>query len=274
MIAEHDNSGVVKHNPESSPLVFVQGNLLTNLPKDLYIPPEPLRVFLETFEGPLDLLLYFIKKQNIDILDIPIAKITRQYIQYIELMEEFQLELAGEYLLMAGILAEIKSRLLLPSPPQSDDEEEVDPRVELMEHLQEYKLYKEMAEKLAKYSRCERDVFPIQVSFPARADLQKPLPKVKLDSLVTAFGQALHRLTLKTSYRIYKETLSVKDRVLQILDRVNKDTFTEFQSFFSREEGKAGVIVTFLAILELTRDSMLETIQNKSNDPIYVRAKR
>lgn len=251
------------------PFAIVQGSPVTELPKDLYIPPQALEVFLEAFEGPLDLLLYLIKRQNIDILDIPIARITQQYMQYIELMEELQLELAGEYLLMAAMLTEIKSRLLLPRPVEDEDED--DPRAELVRRLQEYERYKQAAEDIDTLPRIGRDVFAALVEFPYRSTQQEP-PKVELDSLLRAFAEVLNRADMYTHHMITREPLSLRERMSIVLDRVNADDFLDFTDLFSCEEGRAGVIVALLAILELLKSSLIEMVQNETNGPIYVKA--
>ena len=251
------------------PFAIVQGAPLTEVPRDLYIPPDALEVFLEAFEGPLDLLLYLIRRQNIDILNIPIAQITAQYMRYIELMEELQLELAGEYLLMAAVLAEIKSRMLLPTP-QSEDEEQ-DPRAELVRRLQEYERYKQAAEDMDALPRMERDLFAALVEFPDRRVQQKP-PQVSLDAVLRVFADVLERVDMFSHHHIQRESLSVRERMSMILDRVCADEFIEFRLLFTVEEGRAGVIVAFLAILELLRESLIEMVQNEVNGPIYVRA--
>lgn len=251
------------------PFAIVQGAPLTELPKDLYIPPDALEVFLEAFEGPLDLLLYLIKRQNIDILDIPIAKITDQYMKYIELMEELQLELAGEYLLMAAMLAEIKSRMLLPRP--QDAEEEEDPRAELVRRLQEYERFKQAAEEIDELPRYERDIFGIIIEFPDRkANIRQP--EVSMETILNVFAEVLHRAEMFSHHHIQKETLSVRERMTFILDRVKADEFTDFKDLFTVEEGRSGVIVAFLAILELIKESLIEMVQNEINGPIYVKA--
>ncbi len=252
------------------PFAIVQGAPLTELPKDLYIPPEALQVFLEAFEGPLDLLLYLIKRQNLDILDIPIARITHQYMQYIELMQDLQLELAGEYLLMAAMLAEIKSRMLLPRPVNDEDEED-DPRAELVRRLQEYERYKQAAEDLDQLPRLERDVFAAIAEFPHRTVQQTP-PDVSLDEVLRAFADVLKRADMYSHHHVSREPLSVRERMSILLTRLNADNYTEFSTLFVVEEGRAGVIVTLLAILELIRESLIQLMQNESNGPIYLKS--
>lgn len=251
------------------PFAIVQGTPYTQVPHDLYIPPEALEIFLEAFEGPLDLLLYLIKRQNLDILDIPIANITAQYMRYIELMEELQLELAGDYLVMAAVLAEIKSRMLLPRT--IEDEEEDDPRAELIRRLQEYERYKQVAEDIDALPRYERDIFGTIIDFNDRKTLQKP-PEVSIDQLLHAFADVLARAEMYTHHRIHREALSVRERMTIVLDRIKGDEFIEFKDLFTVEEGKAGVIVALLAILELLKESLIDMVQSETNGPIYVKA--
>ena len=251
------------------PFALIQGAPLTDLPKDLYIPPDALEVFLEAFEGPLDLLLYLIKKQNIDVLDIPIARITEQYMSYIELMEILELELAGEYLLMAAMLAEIKSRMLLPR--HTEDEDEEDTRAELIRRLQEYERYKEAAEKLDKLPRYERDIFSTVAEFPGRKTVHKP-PDVAMDTILKVFSEVIARAEMFSHHMIQREALSVRERMSIILEKVNTETFTDFKDLFTVEEGRAGAIVSLLAILQLMKDSLIQLVQNEPNGPIYVKA--
>lgn len=251
------------------PFAIVMGAPVTELPKDLYIPPDALEVFLEAFEGPLDLLLYLIKRQNIDVLDIPIARITEQYMRYIELMKDLQLELAGEYLLMAAMLAEIKSRMLLPRPHAEEDEE--DPRAELVRRLQEYERYKQAAEDINQLPRYERDIFATIIEFPDRqSEVRKP--DVSMDSMLKVFAEVLQRAEMFSHHHVQKEPLSVRERMSIILERIDAENFTNFHELFTVQEGRAGVIVTFLAILELLRESLIEMVQNEINGPIYVKA--
>lgn len=251
------------------PFAIVQGAPYTEIPRDLYIPPQALEVFLEAFEGPLDLLLYLIKKQNLEILDIPIARITEQYVKYIDLMEEMQLELAGEYLVMAAVLAEIKSRMLLPRPEEEDEED--DPRAELVRRLQEYERYKQAAEDLDAIPRYGRDVLATLVEFPDRKQHAEP-PEVSLETLLQVFAEVLQRADMYSHHLIQREPLSVRERMSLVLERVNADDFTSFTDFFTLEEGRGGVIVVLLAILELLRESLIEMVQNEINGPIYVKA--
>ena len=251
------------------PFAIVQGSPLTELPKDLYIPPDALEVFLEAFEGPLDLLLYLIKKQNLDILDIPLAKITEQYMSYIGLMDFLQLELVGEYLLMAAMLAEIKSRMLLPR--EVEDEEEEDPRAELIRCLQEYERYKQAAEKLDELPRIERDLHEVVAEFPGR-NRNQSLPDVSMDAILQVFAEVLRRADMFSHHMVKREALSVRERMATILGKVNPDTFTDFTGLFQAEEGRAGVIVSLLAILQLVKDALIQLVQNEENGPIYVKA--
>lgn len=252
------------------PFAVVDGEPVTQLPQDLYIPPYALQVFLEAFEGPLDLLLYLIRRQNIDILDIPIAEITRQYVQYIELMKELQLELAGEYLVMAAMLAEIKSRMLLPRP-EAEEEEEEDPRAELVRRLQEYERFKQAAEDLDELPRLERDVVVPKVETPERKVTTK-LPDVTLKELLLAFHDVLKRVEMFSNLHVTREPLSVRQRMSEILTRIKASNFTTFGDLFDPEEGRMGVAVTFIAILELLRAAVIEVVQSEPYSPLHVRA--
>nr|WP_244890981.1 ScpA family protein [Halomonas xianhensis] len=247
---------------------------ITELPEDLYIPPEALRVFLESFEGPLDLLLYLIRRQNLDILAIDVAAITHQYIEYIELMKALEIELAGEYLLMAAMLAEIKSRTLLPRPPKADgDEDDEDPRAELIRRLQEYERLKLAAEGLDELPRVGRDWFGAQAGLPA-LETRVIHPEVELDELLRALSGILRRAELTQAHTISREVLSTRERMLRIMERLSHEHFTPFVSLFTLEEGRAGVVVTFMAILELAKESMIEIVQNEPLTPIHVRARQ
>ncbi|MCC5884401.1 MAG: segregation/condensation protein A [Halomonas sp.] len=246
---------------------------ITQLPEDLYIPPEALRIFLEAFEGPLDLLLYLIRRQNLDILAIDVAAITRQYIEYVELMKAMEIELAGEYLLMAAMLAEIKSRTLLPRPPRDGgDDDETDPRAELIRRLQEYEQLKSAAEALAELPRVGRDWFPARAALPP---LQARVihPDVELGELLGALAGILRRAELNQAHHIGREVLSTRERMLAIMERLNHEHYTPFEALFTLEEGRAGVIVTFMAILELAKEAMIEIVQNAPLSPIHVRAR-
>jgi len=252
------------------PFAVVDGEAVTELPQDLYIPPYALQVFLEAFEGPLDLLLYLIRRQNIDILDIPIAEVSKQYVQYIELMSELQLELAGEYLLMAAMLAEIKSRMLLPRP-EVEDEEEEDPRAELVRRLQEYERFKKAAEDLDGLPRLERDVVVASADAPERK-VSVQLPDVTLKELLLAFHDVLKRAEMFGNLQLKREPLSVRQRMSEILSRINANAFSTMGDLFDPEEGRMGVAVTFIAILELLRSSAIEVVQSEAYSPLHVRA--
>ncbi len=257
--------------PEQLRLALVYGEAFTELPQDLYIPPDALEVFLEAFEGPLDLLLYLIRKQNIDILDIPVAEITRQYMSYVELMKAVQLELAAEYLLMAAMLAEIKSRMLLPRAEGLESEEE-DPRAELIRRLQEYERFKKAAEDLDDLPREGRNfVVPTLPAPEARA--RKLLPEVELGELLLAMGEVLRRADLFESHQVTREVLSTRERMSQVLERLKDGAFVPFVALFTQEEGRLGVVVTFMAILELVKESLVELVQNEAFSPIHVRAR-
>ena len=269
MASTVDNQAASATEQAEMPFAMVQGAPVTELPKDLYIPPDALEVFLEAFEGPLDLLLYLIRRQNLDILNIPIAQITAQYMSYIDLMEEMQLELAGEYLVMAALLAEIKSRMLLPRPEHEEEEE--DPRAELVRRLQEYERFKQAAEDIDAMPRMERELFAAVVEFPDRYTHQKP-PQVSLDAVLAVFADVLSRADMFSRHHIAREPLSVRERMSIVLERVHSDEFIEFRALFNVEEGRAGVIVALLAILELLKESLIEMVQNEINGPIYVKA--
>ena len=251
------------------PFALVQGAPYLTMPLDLYIPPDALEVFLDAFEGPLDLLLYLIKRQNLDILDIPIAAITDQYIEYIELMQGLKLELAAEYLVMAAMLAEIKSRMLLPRPAAQDAEEE-DPRAELIRRLMEYERFKQAALDLDGLPRLERDLFAVHAQLPP-GHLNRIPPEVDLREVLIALRGVLARADLFTSHRVEKESLSLRERMSMVLERMRGGQFMQFTELFDCTEGRAGVVVTFLAILELIRSATLELVQSEPFAPIHVR---
>ncbi len=254
---------------EEMPFAVVQGAPVTELPHDLYIPPDALEVFLEAFEGPLDLLLYLIKRQNLDILDIPIAEITRQYVEYVDLMKDMKLELASEYLVMAAMLAEIKSRMLLPRPVEVEEEE--DPRAELVRRLQEYERFKQAAEDLNGLSRVGRDVHPVGVDAPL-LKVVKAQPSVSLKEMLLALKDVMARAEMFTHHHIQREPLSVRERMSVVLGSLEADRFTEFSRFFKPDEGRLGVVVTLLAILELLKASLIEMVQAEPYGPIHVKA--
>lgn len=252
------------------PFAVVQGEPITQLPRDLYIPPQALEVFLEAFEGPLDLLLYLIRKQNLDILDIPLADITRQYMNYIELMQDMQLELAGEYLVMAATLAEIKSRMLLP---RSSDvvAEESDPRADLVRRLQEYERFKQAAENIDHLPRLERDVWVASAQCETRRAPIEP-PKVALQEMIDAFREVVTRAAMFEHHHVQRERLSVRARMTDVLAAVAENSFMEFTRLFRPEEGRMGVTVTFMAILELVREGLLDLVQTEPYGPLHVRS--
>jgi len=268
---EEDTLEVPPPQQTEMPIALVLGEKVTELPRDLYIPPDALRVFLEAFEGPLDLLLYMIRRQNLDILNIPIAEITRQYMEYIDLMKEMKLELAGEYLVMAAMLAEIKSRMLLPRPP-GDSEEEEDPRAELIRRLQEYERYKQAGEDIDALHRVGRDIFVGNAEVVERRVVQS-LPDVQLKELLIAFKEVLQRADMFSHHHIQREALSVRERMSNVLATLTTDRFTAFVSLFKPEEGRLGVVVTLLAILELIKGSLIELIQTEAYGPIHVKVR-
>lgn len=263
--------GAVTQPPsqQEMPFAIVQGKSISEPPQDLYIPPDALEVFLEAFEGPLDLLLYLIKRQNLDILNIPIAEITRQYMVYVELMKELHLELAAEYLVMAAMLAEIKSRMLLPRPVEVDDED--DPRAELIRRLQEYERFKQSAEEIEAMPRVDRDILPITVKAP-ESKVVRLEAQVELQEILLAFQEIMARADMYTHHQIKMEPLSVRERMTEVLGMVNTEKFTEFSALFTLKEGRMGVVVSLLAILELVKESLLELVQTENYGPIYVKA--
>ncbi len=255
--------------PQQLQLALVYGEALTEMPLDLYIPPDALEVILEAFEGPLDLLLYLIRKQNIDILDIPVAEITRQYMGYVELMKSVRLELAAEYLVMAAMLAEIKSRMLLPRSAEVE-EEEGDPRAELIRRLQEYERFKAAAEGIDELPRVGREIVVPRLEAP-QAKVRKLLPQVSLEELLVSMAEVMRRNDLFESHQITRETLSTRERMSDVLERLKGGAFVPFVELFTPEEGKLGVVVTFMAILELVKESLVELVQNEPFAPIHVR---
>jgi segregation and condensation protein A len=268
---ENSSAKILRPQQEEMPFAVVQGKELTILPKDLYIPPDALEVILEAFEGPLDLLLYLIRRQNLDILDIDVSEITRQYMGYIELMASIQLELAAEYLVMAAMLAEIKSRMLLPRQ-QMEEEQEDDPRAELIRRLQEYERFKKAAEDLDDLPRMGRDIHQATAEAPDR-EQQRPHPEVDMRDLVTAFAEVLRRAEMFESHQIEFEKLSTRERMSMVLDSLRGQQFVAFASLFKIEEGRLGVVVTFLAIMELIKESLVDIVQSESFGPIHVKAR-
>jgi segregation and condensation protein A len=254
------------------PFAIVRGEELTEVPVDLYIPPKALEVFLDAFEGPLDLLLYLIKKQNLDILDINVAELTEQYMHYVRLMDTMQFELAAEYLVMAAMLAEIKSRMLLPRSQEIEDDEE-DPRAQLIRRLQEYERFKKAAEDIAEMPRVERDIFIAEIE-PPEDERERPQPDVDLKELLIALGDVLHRADMFESHKVHLEPLSTRERMGRVLDQLHGgDGFVSFAAFFTASEGRAGVVVTFLAIMELIKESLIDIVQAEPFAPIHIRAK-
>ena len=263
---EHD-SGV-----EQLPLALVYGEELTVLPVDLYIPPDALEVVLEAFEGPLDLLLYLIRKENIDILDIPVADITHQYMGYVELMKAVRLELAAEYLVMAAMLAEIKSRMLLPRTQVSTDDDEEDPRAELIRRLQEYERIKTAAEDLDELPRLGRDIYLAHAVAP-KARARRLVAEVALEEVLLAMAEVLRRADLFESHQVSREALSTRERMSMVLNALSGGEFVPFTQLFTVGEGRLGVVVTFMAILELVKESLIELVQNEPLSEIHVRAR-
>ncbi len=255
---------------EEMHFAVIAGEPVNDVPKDLYIPPDALEVFLEAFEGPLDLLLYLIKRQNVDILNIPIANITEQYMEYVEVMKSINLELAAEYLVMAAVLCEIKSRVLLPRPEleESDD----DPRADLIRRLQEYERFKKAAQDIDEIPRMGRDTQQVSVEIP-ELEINKPLPQIEMKDLLMALKDVLQRAEMFTHHHIQKETLSIREKMTNVLAILSAETFTSFVSLFNHEEGRMGVVVTFLAVMELTKESLIELVQSEPFAPVHVRAK-
>ena len=264
------------HNPnprpqqQEMPLAMVLGQPVVEVPKDLYIPPDALEVILDAFEGPLDLLLYLIRRQNLDILDIPVAEITRQYVDYIQSMQEMRFELAAEYLVMAAILAEIKSRMLLPRPP-SDEGQEDDPRADLVRRLQEYERYKQAAEDIDSLPRLDRDTSVASAFVPEHASVRLP-PPVELREMLLALHDVLKRAELFTQHAIKRDALSVRQRMGELLERLNDGVFHRFESLFAVEEGRLGVVVTFLGLLTLAKEQLVDIVQESPMAPIYVKS--
>ncbi|HVR80809.1 MAG TPA: ScpA family protein [Luteimonas sp.] len=279
-VATSPRNAPVHPQQQEMPLAMVLGQPLLQIPQDLYIPPDALEVILDAFEGPLDLLLYLIRRQNLDILDIPVAEITRQYVDYIEAMHEMRFELAAEYLVMAAILAEIKSRMLLPRSTL-EDVEEGDPRAELVRRLQEYERFKQAAEDIDSLPRQDRDTTPATAFVPDRGSVRLP-PPVDLREMLLALHDVLKRAELFTQHEIKRDALSVRQRMGELLTRLADGSFHRFESLFDRREGKPGVVVTFLALLELAKEHLLDIVQEQAGDvrhgahrplaPIYVKS--
>lgn len=277
MTSESGAAAGAAHNPamaprqQEIPLAVVLGQPVLQIPQDLYIPPDALEIILEAFEGPLDLLLYLIRRQNLDILDIPVAEITRQYVAYIQTMHELRFELAADYLVMAAMLAEIKSRMLLPRPPAEDGAEEEDPRAELVRRLQEYERYKKAAEDLDALPRLERDTVAVAAHVPDRAAIRVP-PPVDLRELLLALQDVLKRAELFGQHAIRRDALSVRQRMGELLERLADGAFLRFEALFAAEEGRLGVVVTFLALLTLAKEQLVDIVQEAPLAPIYVKS--
>ncbi len=251
--------------------VRVNGQVFDKWPQGLFIPPDALEIFLETFQGPLDLLLYLIRRQNLDILDIPVAHITKQYMEYVELMRKFHLDLAAEYLVMAAMLAEIKSRLLLPELVREDDRDEEDPRAALVRRLQEYERFSQAGREIEKMPRVEREIYLVSTDFadPAPVKIQS---RASLNHLVVAFRNVLERSELNRNFSIGREGLSVREKMAHILDRVRSINFLRFEELLNPGEGRQGLVVSFMAVLELIRDDRLVVMQNEPFTPIHVKS--
>ena len=257
---------------QEMPFALVQGQPMTQLPLDLYIPPDALEVILEQFEGPLDLLLYLIRKQNLDILEINVSDIVDQYLEYIDMMKAMQLEVAGEYLVMAAMLAEIKSRMLLPRNKEAEGDDEEDPRAELIRRLQEYERFKTAAENLDELPRLERDTWLADVDAPDRIQ-ERIHPEVEMKEIMLAFAAVLRRAERFEHHEIHREQLSTRERMTQVLDKLKGGSFTTFRSLFEPKEGKLGVVVTFLAILELVKESLIDIVQQDTFGTIHVKTR-
>lgn len=253
------------------PLAIVNGQPLTELPQDLYIPPEALEVFLDAFEGPLDLLLYLIRRQNLDVLDIPVAEITRQYMGYVELMKAVRLELAAEYLVMAAMLAEIKSRMLLPRQEQLADDED-DPRAELIRRLQEYERFRNAAEQLDELPRVGRDIAVASAAAP-ELEVRALHPAVSMEELMLSLAEVLRRADMFESHQVSRETLSTRERMAEVLERLKGGQFVPFISLYNLDEGRLGVVVTFMAVLELIKEQLVDLVQSEPFAPIHVKVK-
>ena len=266
----NDNSGKSSQGQKEMAFAFVEGEALTEVPKDLYIPPDALEIFLETFEGPLDFLLYLIKRENIDILEINVADITDQYMAYVNLMEAAQFELAAEYLVMAAMLAEIKSRLLLPR--EEEEIEEVDPRMDLIRRLQAYARYKQAAENIDSVQRIARDLHRAAAALPV-IDKVKADPVVDLNDVLIALSRVLRRADMFGHHHIHLETLSTREKMSDILANLSNSEFVSLTSLLTKGEGRLGVVVTFLAIMELMKDSLVEIVQTDSFGPIHLKSR-
>ena len=266
-----DKTSVIQPIQAEFNLAILNGEEISLPTDDLYIPPNALKIFLESFEGPLDLLLYFIKKQNLNILEIDVSKITDQYVQYIELMEKIQFDLVGEYLVMAAYLTEIKSRMMLPKEFDEENEED-DPRSELIRRLQEYERYKEASNNLEELPRINRDFFPASTALP-EFESKVPLPSLELEKLSNIFYELLEKQKLRGNHIIEFEKLSTREKMSAVLELLINKKFLEFYDLYKKADGKLGLIVTFLAVLELVKDSMIQLVQSDSFGPIHVKVK-
>lgn len=264
---EHPGSPAVTREA----LALVRGEPFTKLPDDLYIPPDALEIFLEAFEGPLDLLLYLIKRNNMEILDIRVAEITRQYMEYVQLMQSSQFELAAEYLVMAATLAEIKSRMLLPRVSEGEEEED-DPRAELVRRLQEYERFKQAAEDIDSLPRMGRNTWPVHVQAPDYERTQTH-PEVDLQEILLAMGEVMRRADMFENHQVEEEALSVRERMSEVLSMLSPERFTPFVALYRVDEGRLGVVVTFMAIMELIKESLIELVQSEPFGPIHVKAR-
>ena len=264
-----DTKSSEKPVQQKLPLAFLHGKAVVDKPEDLYIPPDALEIILETFEGPLDLLLYLIKKHKLDVLDLSIFSITEQYVSYVEMMTEFQLELAGEYLVMAALLAQIKSRLLLPVHEELEEEE--DPRAELVKRLQEYELFKQAAENLDDIPRVGRDIFIAHAAMPINEDTSQSLPDIELKDLMLALSDVMARAKTFEHHQITAEVLSTRERMSQILQQLSKaNSAVVFNALFTPDEGRSGVVVSFIAMLELIKEGLVTCLQVSPESLIYV----
>ncbi|MDD9893567.1 MAG: ScpA family protein [Gammaproteobacteria bacterium] len=269
-VQDAENTELASEALPKAVLAKVGGEALVEAPKDLYIPPDALEIFLEAFEGPLDLLLYLIRRQNLDILDIPVALITQQYMDYIAMMSDMRFELAAEYMLMAAMLAEIKSRMLLPRA-KTEDDDDTDPRAELVRRLQEYERFKKAAMDVEALPRMNRELHKASAQAP-ELPREAPLPDVDLKELLMAFRDVLQRAEMFTSHQVEVETLSLRERMSRVLLALQADEFISFQSLFDEEEGRMGVVVSFLAIMELVKESLITIVQNEIYGALYVKA--
>ena len=261
--------------PETTPAV-IQGQPVDQLPTDLYIPPEALRVFLEVFEGPLDFLSYLIRKQNLDILNINVARIAEQYSSYVQMMQSLQFELAADYLAMAAWLTELKSRFLLPRPHFDQEDQEGDPRAELIQRLLEYEQIRSAADSIDQLPRLERDIFLSSVIATQGDTMEPAVPDVSKEELLLAIANVFRRSRLYEHHQIQSEPLSIRERMTLILDKVRDlefdGSYIKFEKLFSPKEGVAGIVVSLLAIMELLRDSCIELSQNEPFGDIYIKA--